>query len=131
MTDDSNITHLHPRPRAACTGEDTGPVKRLDGLRLPADLVDGDALAKLGLGRGIPHSDGSTRVGIKTLRELRERARGVASVQLAAEQHRKAAGLHLAAAEDLDRLVRVENETLARRLAEIIGDGPDEPKGAA
>jgi hypothetical protein len=38
-------------PRATVTHMVPGRVKRLDGLRLPADVVDGDALERLGLPR--------------------------------------------------------------------------------
>jgi hypothetical protein len=100
----------HAKPRRV-TGEDTGPVKRLDNIRVPADLMDGDALAKLGFGRGIPHSEGSTRVGFATLKELRRRA-------LAAEHHAN--------------LVHIEYQKLVRHLSDLIGDDETtDPKGAA
>jgi len=104
VTDD-NITHLHPRPRAVPAESSGAPHLRLDGIRkasgLPADLVDGDALEKLGLGLGIPHSEGSTRVGYRILRELRRRA-------LAAEHHAN--------------LAHIEYQKLVRHLSDLIGD---------
>jgi hypothetical protein len=131
MPDDSNITHLHPRPRAACTGEDTGPVKRLDNIRVPADLVDGDALAKLGLGMGIPYSEGSTRVGYRMLRELRDRALSIGVAAAEKEAALLQAASWMERAVRMGHLERVEADTLAKLLAELLGEGPDEPRGAA
>jgi hypothetical protein len=132
MTDD-NIIRLHSRPHLAmCTGEDTGPVKRLDNIRLPADLVDADALEKLGFGRGIPFSEGSTRVGYRTLRELRDRAQSAAVAAADAEHGILSAVSCMERAVSMSYMARVEMDTIARHLTELLGDDDSqEPDGAA
>jgi hypothetical protein len=49
------------------------PPKRSSDLRSASE--DMDTLHRLGFGKGIPHSEGSTRVGKRTLRELRDKVR--------------------------------------------------------
>jgi len=117
-----------PRPRetATCThevGRDEElrrrVLERSDNLRpakrLPADLVDGDALERLGMGRGIPHARDDARR--RELRELRQRVDSMAEA---------AGSLEIAA-----RLLRTEAETISRRLAQMGGEGGSEPQGAA
>src|SRR3546814_10838208 len=84
MSDDSNVTYLpgpaQKRETATCAGHvpsenPDAPHLRLDGLRRPSgkpDTLPAD-LAPMGLdSRSWPFTEGSTRIGRKTLRELRD-----------------------------------------------------------
>lgn len=76
MTDKIIPLQRPSKPReATCThevpSETPDRFKRSSDLRVPTDLVDSEALHRLGFGEGIPHSEGSRRVGVKLLREWR------------------------------------------------------------
>src|SRR3546814_8163143 len=121
---DDNIVDLHRARPATCTHTvpsecPDAPHLRGDNLRLPADL------APLGLDPSAwPFTEGSERVGRRTLRELRDRAESAAGAYRAAEMHHAAALSHAT-------LARTESETLAKRLAELAGDEDPTPTRAA
>jgi len=111
-------TRRSGKPRLATVTHEV-PSKNPD--RNLRDLADTDGLIDMGrLGLDCeqwPHvpTEGSERVGKKTLREWRDRLVSIVEAQASIEA---AAGL-----------VRCEAATLSRRITEILGD--DGPKGAA
>lgn len=103
-----------PRPReAVCTG--SVPSDNLRDLA-PDDDAFGDAMAALGLGKSIPHHPRSTRVAVKTLRELHN---AIAD----AVDNLRASALHRAAAEDHETRA-VDALDVAAKLLESIPTGP-------
>lgn len=136
MADDTIVRpHFGGKPRETATCTHIVPGCRSDNLRdlMPGDLTPEDAMHALGigLGLGIPHTEGSTRVGKKTLRELYQRLDSILVAATETEQAMMQAVSCLERAARMNVLVRGEIDTIARRIAELGGEGPDTPKGAA